>query len=142
MKISFNIGLVEVESCIILKTIFVTTFYAHCNVLSPLHRIILVSCNIWKMIMAKVLLLNFFYVWTFLIPNAKWFCSFSLFTFELCLLIQLLNFVCKLFKLLFANCAMMFAFLKDRKQCSLVGFLFQESADVIVYLIAWKSQLS
>jgi len=35
MKTSFNIGLVEVESCIILKKIFVTTFFGHCNVFSP-----------------------------------------------------------------------------------------------------------
>jgi len=139
MKISFNIGLVVVESCIFWKQYLGQHFMP---AVMCFHRIILVSCNIWKMTMARVLLLNFLYVWTFLIPSANWFCSFSLFTFELCLLIQLLKFACKLFKLLFANCAMMFAFLKDKKQCSLVGFLFQESANVIVYLIAWESQLS
>jgi hypothetical protein len=35
MKTSFNIGLVEIESCIVLKTIFVTRFFGHRNVLSP-----------------------------------------------------------------------------------------------------------
>jgi hypothetical protein len=33
----------------------------------------------------------------------------------------------------------MFTALKSRKGCSLVGFLFQESANIIVYLIAWDS---
>jgi hypothetical protein len=35
MKTSFNIGLVEVESCIISETIFATTFFDHRSVLSP-----------------------------------------------------------------------------------------------------------
>jgi hypothetical protein len=35
MKISLNIGLVEVENCTILKTIFVTTFFVGCSVFSP-----------------------------------------------------------------------------------------------------------
>jgi hypothetical protein len=35
MKTSFNIGLVEVESCIVLKIVFVTTFFGHCSVLLP-----------------------------------------------------------------------------------------------------------
>jgi len=35
MKTSFNIGLVQVESCIISKKIFMTTFFGHHSVLSP-----------------------------------------------------------------------------------------------------------
>jgi hypothetical protein len=35
MKISLNVGLVEVENCTISKTIFVTTFLVGYNVLSP-----------------------------------------------------------------------------------------------------------
>jgi hypothetical protein len=35
MKTFFNIGLVEGENCIILKNIFVTTFFGHHNVISP-----------------------------------------------------------------------------------------------------------
>jgi hypothetical protein len=33
-EMSFNIGLVEVESCTISKTIFVITFFGHCGVFS------------------------------------------------------------------------------------------------------------
>ncbi len=36
MKLSFNIGLVEVKSCTILKNnTCTTTFFSHCNVFSP-----------------------------------------------------------------------------------------------------------
>jgi len=35
MKTFFNIGLVEVESCIVLKKIFVITFFGHHSVRSP-----------------------------------------------------------------------------------------------------------
>jgi hypothetical protein len=36
----------------------------------------------------------------------------------------------------------MFTTLKSGKGCSLVGFLFQESANIIAYLTARDSQLS
>ncbi len=35
----------------------------------------------------------------------------------------------------------MFAVLMGRKECSLIGFIFLEGADVIAYLIALESQL-
>jgi hypothetical protein len=35
MKTSFDIGVVEIESCIVLKKKFVTKKFSHCNVLSP-----------------------------------------------------------------------------------------------------------
>jgi len=35
----------------------------------------------------------------------------------------------------------MFAVLKGKKQCFLVGFLFREGADVVAYLTTRKSQL-
>jgi len=38
--------------------------------------------------------------------------------------IQLLNFTCSWFRLLFVDRVMMFATLKGRKQCYLIGFLF------------------
>jgi hypothetical protein len=66
---------------------------------------------------------------------------FSLFTLELSLLIQLLSFAYNWFGL-FVDCATMFATLKGRKWCSLVGFLSWEGVDVVTYLIASKPQLS
>jgi hypothetical protein len=59
----------------------------------------------------------------------------------LSLLIQLLNFSCSGFGLLFVECTTMFTTLKGREQCSPIGFLFQEDANVVVYLIVPKSQL-
>jgi len=67
---------------------------------------------------------------------------FSLFTLELSLLIQLLSFAYNWFGLLFVDYARMFATLKGRKWCSLVGFLSWKGVDVITYLIASEPQLS
>jgi hypothetical protein len=73
--------------------------------------------------------------------EANQFVVFLFFTFELSLLIELLNFICSWFGLLFVNRATMFAVLMGRKECSLIGFIFLEGADVIAYLIALESQL-
>jgi hypothetical protein len=58
----------------------------------------------------------------------SYFIMFSFFTFELSLLIQLLNFTCSWFGLLFVDHATMFMVLMGRKRCSLIGFLFLEGA--------------
>jgi hypothetical protein len=48
---------------------------------------------------------------------------------------QLLNFACNWFILLFVNCATMFITLKGRKWCSLIKFLLQEGAYVVVNIM-------
>jgi hypothetical protein len=63
---------------------------------------------------------------------------FFLFTLELCLFIQLLNFACSWFELLFANHMTMFTTLNGRMQCSMVGFLFREGANVVTYVTPQK----
>jgi hypothetical protein len=54
MKTSFSTGFVEVESCIVSKTIFVTTYFGHHSVLSSLFQFYIKSFihvisqkNIW-----------------------------------------------------------------------------------------------
>jgi hypothetical protein len=66
------------------------------------------------------------------------YCVLVVLDLPLSLLIQLLNFSCSWFGLLFAKCAIMFTALKGREQCSPIGFLFQEDANVIVYLNVLK----
>jgi hypothetical protein len=64
---------------------------------------------------------------------------FSLFTLPLSLLIQLLNFACSWFRLLFANRMMMFITLEGKMQCSLIGFLFRKGVNVVAYLTVQAS---
>jgi hypothetical protein len=59
---------------------------------------------------------------------------FSLFTFPLFLLIQLLSFACSWFKLLFVDHTMMFVALEG-----MIGFLFRKGVDVVAYLTAQAS---
>jgi len=61
---------------------------------------------------------------------------FSLFTPPLYLLIQLLNFACSWFGLLFVDHTMMFAALEGRMQCSPVRFLIRKGVNVVAYLTA------
>jgi hypothetical protein len=78
--------------------------------------------------------MNFFYAWGKLIYCVSIFHLWIIF-------IQLLSFTCSWFRLLFADCVMLFATLKGRKQCSLIGFFFWKGVNVIVYLIVLESQL-
>jgi high-affinity nickel permease len=47
--------------------------------------------------------------------------------------IQLQNFACNWFGLLFVDYTRMFVVLKARKHCFPMGFLFQEGFDVVLY---------
>jgi hypothetical protein len=70
------------------------------------------------------------YAWSKLI-----YCVF-LFHLWIILFIQLLNFTCSWFGLLFVDHPTMFVVLMGRKWCSLIGFFFLQGADVVAYLIA------
>jgi len=48
--------------------------------------------------------------------------------------IQLQNFACNWFGLLFVDCTMMFVALKDKNQCFPIIFLFWGNVNIIAYL--------
>jgi len=96
------------------------------------HQIILGSCNIWKMIMGRMTLLNFLYTWSKLI-----YCVFIVHPWII-ITYLIIEFAYNWFGLLFANYTTMFATLKGRKWCSLIRFLFQEHANVVTYLTTSK----
>ncbi len=72
--------------------------------------------------------------WSHFVNHFLWHNFYTWLYLFICPCFLVLTFVCNLFGLLFANCAMSFATLKGRKRCWPLNFLFWEDVDVVAYL--------